>query len=175
MKIYAAQKKLDLDRLNQMKQETPPTGYRSDASFITADGYYIDLLQRGYSSHFHFYIDMFDLFDKIPDSWDETNHPDKYDNYFVEKYNWIRLRIIRQEHYLIIILPKSVNSSQWSALEDWLKSVEQQYKSMLICISIIGDSLATAEAPGFGTQFFTEDVISACKRYYSSGVLPQLA
>lgn len=95
----------------------------------------------------------------------------KDEEYFVREFQWIRLR--SDPSMLIIELPnESPSSKQWYALEDWLLYCEDRYSGTGVKLYIgVCDSNSSDIECNFFVDYFAEDIIKICKRYYSSGKL----
>ena len=94
----------------------------------------------------------------------------KDEEYFVREFNWIRLR--SDPNMSIIMLPKdSLFRNQWYSLEDWLTYLEERYSNGCRLYLETCDGKDTDVEHNFGTEYFAEDIIKICRRYYSSGKL----
>ena len=107
--------------------------------------------------------------------WLEEEHdcPLEYEDeeYFVREFQWIRLR--SDPSMMIIELTKEVPfNRQWYSLEDWLLYCEDRYAGQGTILYLNACDGADADIEyKFGTEYFTEDIMRICKRYYSSGKL----
>lgn len=135
----------------------PGTG----CTFISPDGTFVNIYPK---------LDTHeDLCDWVEDQLGiELEYKDE--EFFVREFNWVRLR--SDPNMSIIMLPKdSLFRNQWYSLEDWLTYLEGKYSNGCKLYLETCDGTDTDVEYNFGTEYFAEDIIKICKRYYSSGKL----
>lgn len=130
-------------------------------SYISPDGTFINLYPK-LDTHEDLCWWLEDNFDCKLEYEDEE--------YFIREFGWVRLRT--DPHMMIIELPSSSPTrNQWYSLEDWLQFCEGKYPRGTTLYLNVCDGRDTDVEYKFGTEYFTEDIIKICKRYYSSGKL----
>ena len=135
-------------------------------TFIAQDGTYVNIYPKldTHEDLCYWVEDQFD--DEVIDAPDEA--------YFIREYNWIRLRT--PPELMIIELPSTRPSSkQWWALEDWLMFCEEKYPGgheLNLMINKSDYNIPLQEQIDFfGSEVFSEDIISLLKKYYTTGRL----
>lgn len=146
------------DIIDKIQQEFGRNNPGYGCSFISPDGTFINIYPK---------LDTHeDLCEYIQDNYDVTL-PYQDEAYFIKEFDWVRLRT--DPNMCIIELPDKMTLSQWYALEDWLEFAETRYCNG--CTISVGSLHGTFQDYAFGTEYFPEDIIKLCKRYYSSGNL----
>ena len=136
--------------------DNPQTG----CSYIAKDGTFINIYPK---------LDVHeDLCEWIEDTLNiQLEYRDE--EYCIRKFGWIRLRI--DPNMLVIELPaESPDRMQWYSLQDWLEFAEGQNRSRRLYLDVC-DGSDTCVPYNFGSEYFAEDIMKVCKRYYSSGKL----
>lgn len=130
-------------------------------SFISPDGTFINIYPK-LSTHE-------DLCWYLEEDYNcELEYEDE--EYFIREFQWVRLR--SDPNMMIIELPEEMPfNRQWDSLQEWLEFCENRYKRGTILYLNVCDG-SDADVPyEFGTEYFAEDILKICKRYYSSGKL----
>lgn len=130
-------------------------------SYIAKDGTFVNLYPK---------IDTHeDVCWWLEDHYDvELAYEDE--EYFVREYGWVRLR--SDPHMMIVELPPArLTNDQWYSLEEWLMYCGDKYSRGTTLYLNACDSRDADVEYAFGTDYFPEDILKLCKRYYSSGKL----
>lgn len=130
-------------------------------TFISPDGTFVNIYPKLKTHE--------DLCEWVEEQLD-IELPYRDEEYFVREFNWVRLR--SDPNMSIIMLPKdSLFRNQWYSLEDWLTYIEERYPNGCRLYLETCDGPDTDVEYKFGTEYFAEDIIKICRRYYSSGKL----
>ena len=149
---------ISTDVLSAIVEEFGSANPGYGCSFIDANGRFINIYPK---------LDTHeDLCEYVQDTYD-IELPYQDEAYFIKEYGWVRLR--SDPNMCIIELPPKINNPQWYALEDWLEFVEDRCPNG--CEIHVGSLYGSYNSYALGTEYFAEDIIKVCKRYYSSGNL----
>lgn len=150
-----------IDNKEQLSRElfgssTPGYG----CSYICKDGLFINIYPK-LDTHEDLCWYLEDHYDEFFEYADEE--------YFIREFGWVRLRT--DPNMVIIELPSSMTNAQWYSLEDWLQFIEQRYPNGATLYLNAVDANDADNEYNLGKDYFAEDIIKICKRYYSSGRL----
>jgi len=161
MKLYIRSATVDAAEetlaIETFKSSHPGTG----CTFIAPDGTFVNIYPE---------LDVHeDLCDWVEEELDiELEYKDE--EYFIREYGWIRLR--NDPNQCIIELPSEAPfSKQWYSLAEWLEFAESKHPNGVMLYLDVCDGLDGSVPYEFGTEYFAEDILRICKRYYSSGKL----
>ncbi len=130
-------------------------------SFISPDGTFINIYPKLRTHE--------DLCEYLIEDHDcDIEYQDE--EYFIREFQWIRLR--SDPDMMIIELPEEMPfNRQWDSLQEWLEFCENRYKRGTILYLNVCDGADVDVPYEFGTEYFSEDILKICKRYYGSGKL----
>lgn len=147
--------------INDFGSSNPGPG----CTFIASDGTFINIYPK--------IDDHEDLIDYLTDNYGFEF--DKHDaDWFVNNLGWIRLR--SDPYHIAIILDGNRPSNiQFYSLEEWLEYCEERYQDSSNRITAYVDICDNGEYAQHTYDFmrndFAEDIVKACKRYYTCGKL----
>lgn len=147
--------------INDFGSSNPGPG----CTFIASDGTFINIYPK--------IDDHEDLCGYLADNYRvEFEYTDA--DWFVNHLGWIRLRS-DPYHIAIVLNGTRPNNIQFYSLQEWLEYCEERYQNnsgnIQAYVDICDNNRYTQHTYNFMKTEFAEDIVRACKRYYTSGHL----